>query len=102
MIRRFCLLKFLHILLHVPIFFILLQDVIVLLGLVFYWSVIVHRLQWLFQPKVNEVLKAGGQLAERVSERTEIGTVVFLGLKDGGKKEILGGSMVFIHNNYKI
>ena len=34
-------------------------------------------------------------------EGTEVGTVVFLRMEDGGKKEVLRGSLVFIHNNYK-
>jgi hypothetical protein len=54
-----------------------------------------------FQSKIDEVFKAFWLLSVGIVERTEVGTVVFLRMKDGGKKEVLRGSLFFIHNNYK-
>lgn len=56
----------------------------------------------IFQAKVNEVFKALGVLSIWVVEWTEVRTMVVLWMKNGGKEEVLGGSLVFIHNNYKI
>lgn len=54
----------------------------------------------ILKSEVNQVFKAVGVFSIGVMEWTQVGTVIFLRMENGGKEEVLRGSLVFIHNNY--
>jgi hypothetical protein len=56
----------------------------------------------IIESKVNKVFESARLFPEGVVKWTEIWTMVFLRMKNGGKKEVFGGSLIVIHNNYKI
>lgn len=59
------------------------------------------RVLRLLKAEVDEVFEARRVLAEGILEGAEVGTVVLLRLQNRGEEEVVGGSLAFIHNNYR-